>query len=224
MSTLSAIGSITVPTTVWRFHRRAIHPSRRSVTPAYASSPAAQACESCKTKYPINGAATSLENVRMFGNVYMSSCRVGSDKGFDAFVTSDFCPELVRIWLSLLASVGGCDFGDTGDLELCFDAGQQKKFSCLQRPRLETRVSPRQSRMHTYEVSRHSFGAMRPVLGRITGRGRKDSDRAGQASREGGRERSVLRKAAQPRAPAFCEGSIIMAAIATTAAPPPALV
>lgn len=31
---LSAIGSMTVPTTVWRFHFRAIQPSTRSVMPA----------------------------------------------------------------------------------------------------------------------------------------------------------------------------------------------
>ncbi|KAL9595558.1 MAG: hypothetical protein Q9179_004928 [Wetmoreana sp. 5 TL-2023] len=31
---LSAMGSMTVPTTVWRFHRLAIHPSAKSVAPA----------------------------------------------------------------------------------------------------------------------------------------------------------------------------------------------
>jgi hypothetical protein len=34
MSVLSAMGSITVPTTVLRFQRRAIQPSRASVMPA----------------------------------------------------------------------------------------------------------------------------------------------------------------------------------------------
>jgi len=43
MSVLSAMGSITVPTTVCRFHRRAMYPSTRSVIPAYAKRPNAQA-------------------------------------------------------------------------------------------------------------------------------------------------------------------------------------
>lgn len=82
----------------------------------------------------MNGAATSLENVRMFGNVYMSSCRVGSDKGLDAFVTSGFCPKLVRIWLSSFASAGDCDLGGTGDLEL-FSMRFSETFDWLLRTR-----------------------------------------------------------------------------------------
>ena len=38
---LSAIGSITLPATVCSFHLRAIHPSTRSVIPAYAKSASA---------------------------------------------------------------------------------------------------------------------------------------------------------------------------------------
>lgn len=39
---LSAMGSITLPATVWSFHLRASHPSTRSVMPAYANSANAQ--------------------------------------------------------------------------------------------------------------------------------------------------------------------------------------
>ncbi len=73
--------------------------------------------------------------------------------------------------------------------------------------------------MHTYEVSRRSFGAMGAVLERSSGRGKKDIDRVGQASR-GGRERSVLRHAVRPRtAAAVCEGSItaVIAGYSSTA-------
>lgn len=69
ISILSAIGSITVPTTVCKFHFRAIHPSTRSVMPAYANSAVAHACWSCRTRYPTTGAAMSRENVRIFGIV-----------------------------------------------------------------------------------------------------------------------------------------------------------
>lgn len=41
MRALSAKGSIMVPTTVLRFHRRAIQPSSRSVIPAYVNNPTA---------------------------------------------------------------------------------------------------------------------------------------------------------------------------------------
>ena len=69
MSALSAIGSITVPTTVLLFHRLAIHPSSASVMPAYAKRPTAHAWLSCKMKYPTNGAATRRVKVRIFGIV-----------------------------------------------------------------------------------------------------------------------------------------------------------
>lgn len=73
MRALSAIGSMTVPTTVCLFHFRAIQPSSRSVMPAYASKPVAHACESWMTRYPTTGAAMMRLNVRMLGNVYISS-------------------------------------------------------------------------------------------------------------------------------------------------------
>lgn len=74
MSILSAMGSTTLPTTVCSFQRRAIHPSIKSVIPAYAKSPTAHACWSWRMRYPIAGAAIRREKVRALGTVYMFSC------------------------------------------------------------------------------------------------------------------------------------------------------
>ena len=50
MSVLSAIGSITLPTTVCNFHLRAIHPSRRSVMPAVMRRARAEVWWSCRIR------------------------------------------------------------------------------------------------------------------------------------------------------------------------------
>lgn len=80
MSILSAMGSITVPTTVLLSQRRAIHPSSKSVMPAYAKRPTAHACWSYRTRYPMTGAAARRVKVRMLGTVYMSSCSTSAGR------------------------------------------------------------------------------------------------------------------------------------------------
>lgn len=69
ISILSAIGSITVPNTVWSPQFRAIHPSTRSVMAAYTNRPRAERCCSRIMRYPTTGAAISREKVRIFGMV-----------------------------------------------------------------------------------------------------------------------------------------------------------
>lgn len=66
---LSAMGSTMVPTTVCMFHRRAIHPSARSVMPAYKKSANAVGYASYASRYPTTGAATRRVSVRKLGRV-----------------------------------------------------------------------------------------------------------------------------------------------------------
>lgn len=64
---LSAMGSITLPTTVCNMKRRAIQPSTISVIPAYANRPSAYLCCPCNTRYPMTGAAKRRVAVKKLG-------------------------------------------------------------------------------------------------------------------------------------------------------------